>query len=262
MRRVVLITVMCAFAFIATPALADMISFVDSHPLAGVDGDPLAYGGTVNWSTDDGLVGPLDHSYNLLGGRATVEAFHNGTLDDLSHRLTRGLGVYGYEDDEVDRHVDRYACINEPVEHIDITFVTMPYYVHEIEVRSLFMPDTSNNVEWAAIDFYYINEYTGLGSPPDSTVYLWGIEDLHESGTKGVQSWSPTTPVLVNTLVFRVPTIEELENDGKIGCYCYNPLLSEFAVAELTVAPVPVPGAAILGILGLCVAGFKLRKYA
>ncbi len=245
-RLVVFVVVLCAF--VAAPAWPDMIGFLD--PLAGVDD-------TTGWSTGDGLVGPLAHTYSLLGGMATVAAFENGDTDLLSHRLTRGLGVWGYENDEVDRH----AGINSPQEHIDITFDTMPYYVHEIEVRSLFSPDTSNNVEWAAIDFYYNNPYTGLhSSTPDSTVYLVGKEDLNVSGTDGDQSWSPSTPVLVDTLVFRVPTLAELNAAG-YDTSNYTMTMSEFAVAKLTVAPVPAPGAVLLGMLGLGLVGLKLRRF-
>ncbi|MBC8468428.1 MAG: hypothetical protein H8D56_03060 [Planctomycetes bacterium] len=236
LRRAVLIVVI--FAFFTVPALADMISFVD--PLAGVDD-------TTGWSTNDDQVGPLAHSYNLLGSTATVAAFENVTEKFLSHRLTRGLGVWGGEDDEVDKIGGD--------EHIDILFSTNPYYISEIEIRSLFDPDTDKNEEWAAIAFWKDGSLV-------QTEYLVGNEDLGTVGTDGDASWSGT-PILVDKLVFYVPTIEELQDAYKIGsCHNYNPSLSEFAVAELTVNPVPVPGAILLGMIGLSVAGVKLRKFA
>jgi hypothetical protein len=235
MKRIVFITAMCAF--MAAPAMADMISFVDSHPLAGVDGTQLNYYGTVDWSAGDGTEN-LDQSYSLLAGNATVSAYVNGSDGLLSHRLTRGLGVVGNEPDEVDRGISG-------VEHIDITFDTMPYYVNSIEVRSLFYVDTTGNDEWAAIKFY-------LAAGGDTTVYLQGNTDLNTGAGKAL--W--TGSYLVNKLVFYVPA------SGEVSGIAYDPSLSEFAVAKLDVSPVPVPAAVLLGMLGLSVAGVKLRKFA
>ena len=240
LRRALIITVICAF--FTTPAWADMISFVD--PLAGVDD-------TTGWSTDDNTAGPLAHSYDLLGHTATVAAFENGTERFLSHRLTRGLGVWGGEPDEVD-----FIGSNE---YINILFSTNPYYIHEIEVRSLFSPDTTTNEEWAAIEFW-------KDSLLLRTEYLLGTEQLG-GGNDGDASWSDI-PILVDKLVFYVPTADELKDAGmninviNNGSIYYDPSLSEFAVANLSVSPVPVPGAVLLGMIGLGVAGVKLRKYA
>ena len=244
MRRILFIGIMCVF--FTTPAWADMISFADT--IAGVEGSAPTYGGSVSWSTVDlPVVNLSQHSYSLLGGMATVSAYSNGSDAILSHRLTRGLGVYADELDEVDR-------VNS-IEHIDITFDTMPYYVHEIEVRSLFDPDTDNNEEWAAIAFWKDGSRV-------QTVFLLGTEQLGIGGNDGDASWSGT-PILVDKLVFYVPTRDELTTAGMIidlGDTIYDPLRSEFAVAKLTVTP--IPGAVILGILGLGVAGLKLRKFA
>jgi len=242
-KKVVFIVVVCAV--VATPAWADLISLADN--IAGVDGSPPMYGGSVSWSAGDlPVVNLAQQSYSLLGGNATVSAYSNGSNAILSHRLTRGLGVYANEWDEVDR-VDS-------IEHIDIIFGTMPYYVHEIKVCSLFDPDTDDNEEWAAIAFWKDGSLV-------QTEYLLGTEPLGVGGTDGDASWSGTS-ILVDKLVFYVPTIQELEDADmiNINCTTYDPLLSEFAVAKLTVTP--VPGAAILGILGLGVAGLKLRKFA
>ena len=235
LRRALIITVICAF--FTTPAWADMISFVD--PLAGVDD-------TTGWSTDDNTAGPLAHSYDLLGHTATVAAFENGTERFLSHRLTRGLGVWGGEPDEVD-----FIGSNE---YINILFSTNPYYIHEIEVRSLFDPDTDNNEEWAAIAFWK----DGIQV---RTEYLLGTEQLGVGGNDGNASWSGT-PIIADKLVFYVPTKGELPDKMfDLGDTTYDPLLSEFAVAKLTVTITPVPSSVLLGILGLGVTGLKLRRF-
>ncbi len=246
MRRILFIGIMCAF--FTTPAWADLISFVDT--IAGVDGSAPTYDGSVSWSTVDlPAVNLSQQTYSLLGGMASVSAYNDTSTPVLSHRSTRGLGVWGGEDDEVDKQ--HIIGINE---YIDILFSTNPYYVHEIEVRSLFDPDTDNNEEWAAIAFWKDGSLV-------QTEYLVGTESLGVEGTDGDASWSGT-PILVDKLVFYVPTIQELGDAHMINIddTTYDPFLSEFAVAKLTVTP--IPGAAILGILGLCVAGLKLRKFA
>jgi hypothetical protein len=241
MKKLIFIAIVCAF--LAVPAWADLISFADN--IAGVDGGAPKYGGTVNWSADDSTVNLNKQSYSLLGGDATVSAYVNGNPGLLSHRLTRGLGVYGGEPDEVDR------TNVSGVEHINITFDTMPYYVHEIEVRSLFDTDTTGtNAEWAAIAFY--KEAVLL-----QTAYLKGSEVLNTGD--GDASWTGPS-ILVDKLVFYVPTKGELEGAGFNISGTYDPGLSEFAVAKLIVTP--APAALMLGMLGLSVAGVKLRKFA
>ena len=71
--------------------------------------------GTDNWS--------------LLNGTATVTGYRNGGSGILTHRGTRGLGVSGAEDDEVDS-IDK-------LERVEITFDT-PHRLSYLEVRSLF----------------------------------------------------------------------------------------------------------------------------
>ncbi|MHC4726699.1 MAG: hypothetical protein ACYS17_05665 [Planctomycetota bacterium] len=154
-------------------------------------------------------------TYILLGGMASVSAYKNNTSANLSHRGTRGLGVSGGENDEVDKHLTNID------EHIDILFSTNPYYIHEIEVRSLFTPDTGTNEEWAAIAFWKSGSLI-------QTEYLLGIEDLGVAGTDGDASWSGS-PVLVDKLVFYVPTRNELISAGKsidFGGNIYDPTRS------------------------------------
>jgi len=231
MKRIFLLLATCAF--LAAPALAD-ISFVDT--LAGVDSP-------TGWSTGDSTEN-LGHSYSLLGGTATVAAFENGSTDYLSHRLTRGLGVQGGEPDEIDKV--------QGLEHIDITF-SSAVPVTYIEVRSLFYVDTTGtNAEWAAIELW--NSGTQV-----HTDYLKGQMNLNSGN--GLASVTYATPWSVDKLVFRVPTLAELQgkySSDEIGYYDVSK--SEFAVAKIS--PVPVPAAVLLGFLGLSAAGIKLRKFA
>lgn len=241
MKTKLLILSIAALFLSAAPAIADLSSpiwFADT--LKGVDN-------TAGWSTGDGQK-KLGHSYSLLGGNATVAAYNDGRDDDLSHRLTRGLGVWGNEDDEVDRY-----NVNA-VEHIDIVFDS-PYALNYIEVRSLFGPDQQGNqTEYARIDLLYSGTtyYDDLSYTADATYFLTGTEALN--GTDGDASlWIST--VSVDAIIFRVPTDADVTDQGWTDFAVGK---NEFAVAKI----VPVPAAVLLGMLGLGVAGLKLRKYA
>jgi len=243
MKKLTRIILCCAALCVSSAStMADIISFV--NPLTNVDN-------TAGWSTTDSLA-YLGQSYSLLGGNATVGAYVDVSDGLLTHRLTRGLGIYGGEMDEIDRNNSAAGALSS-VEHIDITFDTMDYYVNEIEVRSLFNTDTTGiNAEWAAIAFYYDDVLL-------QTDYLQGSEILNTGD--GDAEW--TGFILVDQLVFYVPTISELTAAG-YGQYIstFDPALSEFALAKLDVTLVPVPGALLLGFLGMAVAGAKLRRLA
>ncbi|MBN1972642.1 MAG: hypothetical protein JW787_03325 [Sedimentisphaerales bacterium] len=245
------IAVLCLCTDLAS---ADVISFVKT--ISNVDD-------TTGWSGGNDLV-ELGHSYSLLGGMAEVSGWINEDEANLSHRLTRGLGVYAGELDEIDRvdgQIDQLPSLaaldflpGSLIEHIDIDFAA-DYYVSSIEVRSLFDFDTTgSNEEWAAIAFY--NDDVLL-----QTDYIKGSEDWADPVLDGDAKWNGF--VLADKVVFYVPTLSELQmvyTDYNFGDF--DPALSEFAVAKLTVHAVPVPGAILLGMLGLSIAGLKLRKFA
>jgi len=244
MKRI-FIAVLCCAAFCSrnASAMLDTISFVS--PLENVDD-------TTGWSAGDSLVS-LNHSYNLLSGNATVSAYINLNDASLSHRLTRGLGVYSGELDEIDR-VD-VAGQASSIEHIDIVFTSQDYFVSSIEVRSLFDFDTTGaNEEWAAIAFYNDNALL-------QTAYLKGSEDWANPLLDGDALW--TGSVLADKLLFYVPTLSELQIVYPTYSFGdFNPALSEFAVARLEVTPIPAPGALLLGLIGLgAIRRFKLRRF-
>ena len=172
-------------------SLCSIISFADS--LEEVDGD------TSTWSSNDSTVNLSQTSWSLLGGGATVYGYKNGGAYNLTHRLTRGLGVSGGEEDEVD----------DP-ERIEIVFLSS-VYINEFEIRSLF--EESTGEEEADVELYN-------GSTPVATYHL----TAEQSGGDGVlKTFGTNQPV--DKIVFYVKSGQS---------YTAN---SEFAVGKLRVCP-------------------------
>jgi uncharacterized repeat protein (TIGR01451 family) len=188
------------FAVVTPICVADVstISFV--QPLSGVDGD------TSEWSTTDSMVNFGTDNWSLLNGTATVTGYRNGGSGILTHRGTRGLGVSGAEDDEVD-------SINK-IERLEIMFDT-PHCLSYLEVRSLFKNEgPSSEPEEGDVDLY-------LGASHVGNYHLVGVEG---SGTNGV--WNISVPdILVDRIKFYVNNTQDYAN------------YSEFAVAKLDVEP-------------------------
>ncbi len=224
MKRTIFISIACAF--LTVPAMADLVRFVDGHGPTGYDGvdgfvAPATYQGTP-WSTDDTTV-TLGQSYSRLGGNATVSGHEDAGLANLSHRLTRGLGVNtGTPEPE---EVDSVSGL----EHIDIDFA-LAHTVNYVEVRSLFIEGGAT--ELALVDFR-------LGGSLVTTLPILAVQ-LLGSGD-GTAAINPG--IVADQLVFYT-----------------NDSVNDFAVAQLNVVPVPVPAAVLLGMLGLGCAGWRLRK--
>ncbi len=231
MKKVLIsfIAVALTFGMAGLAGASVKISFLDEDSFAGVDGD------TSGWSTNDSMVQLSTSSWPLLEGMASVYGYLDGT-GKLTQRGTRGLGIYGNEDDEVD-------SLERP-ERIEITFPTLDYYVNSLEVRSLFIE--GGDTEQGVAEFWL----------DGSKFYTQNLVAV-QSGGDGVLAVPYSTPKLVDKLVFRVPTGETYTS------------FSEFAVARLDVTPIPEPASIIvwsliggLSWLGLCVWRRRRRKPA
>ena len=196
-------------------ANATTISFVS--PLSGVDD-------TSGFSAGDSSVDVGTNHLNLLGGTGDV----NTNSPHLTHRLTRGLGVKGGEDDEVDSYGTQ--------EKIIITFDT-PKSLSSFEVRSLFNEETG--IEQGDVDMF-------LGVTLVHNEHLVGSQ---LTGTDGVLAVTYGSPFVVDKLVFYV------QQDQSYTSH------SEFAVAKLVVDDVQqhndVPEFTTVGA-GLVLAGAGL----
>ncbi|MHC5061270.1 MAG: hypothetical protein ACYTFK_09335 [Planctomycetota bacterium] len=216
---------------------APTVSFLAEDGLIGVDGASIP-----PWSADNSTVNLGTSSWSLLGGEAVIKGFSNGSLNNLTHRGFRGVGVAGQENDEVDFH-------NNP-EAITIEFLARDYFVNSLEVRSLFDPDTGwvGNEEKGAIDFY-------LDGTLFYTEFLSGEEELNGTNVGSV-AVEYDTPKLVDKLVYYIPTKDA-------GGNFLDPTTiarSEFAVARLDVSPIPAPSAILLGSLGVSIVGWLKRR--
>jgi len=211
------------------------ISFTDT--ILGVDDTPA-------WSSNDSTASLDVDSLSLLDGMARASAYQGPDSAIFSHRLTRGLGVWGGETDEVDRQT-----VGD-METIEITFPTVDFYINSLEVRSLFDPDTGwdLDIEKGAVDFYQdgIVIYTE---------FLSGVESL-SAGGEGSLAVTYDNPWLVDRLVFYVPAADE----NGIPLADTTIAESEFAVARLNVTAIPAPGAILLGSIGIGLVGFLRRR--
>jgi len=181
---------------------ADLISFLYDDSFAGVDGD------TSEWSKTGSTVN-LGKSWSLLGGKATVKGYSDKpaeTLGNLYHRGTRGLGVIGGYNNQIDYQNKREA--------ITIDF-DVPHYLNSLELRSFF--DETGGKEKARIEFY-------LDDSPYPTLILTATE-LYGSGGEGSYIHNFLTPPLVDYVKFDI-----------IGSQNY---VHDFSVAKLDVTSVP-----------------------
>jgi len=161
------------------------ISFLYEDDYEGVDG--VSQANPNGWSTNDNMVNLGTNHWDLLGGTADVNAYKNGQTGDLTHRGTRGLGIKGQEDDEID-----YICFDE---HMHVVF-DKPQYLCQFEVRSLFMNDqnTPGLIEEGDVDLML---YGGLLQ----TIHMTATSDW---GTNGAHVVMVDPPVLVDEIVFYI----------------------------------------------------------
>ena len=218
-------------------AKADDISFIwwptDGETLQGVDGD------TSSWSNADWPTKDLGVSqWNLLGGTAWVNGYRGDGTGSLTHRGTRGLGIWGGVsgiDDEIDG-------VNL-LERIEISF-NQAQYLNSLQVRSLFVePELWNpGVEQGVVDFY-------LNGDNFFTQHMMGTDDFSAPGTKGIVSFAYPTPKIIDKLVFYVPQGETYSSG------------SDFAVAKLNVNATPEPLSSLLFVIGgISLAAFGRKK--
>lgn len=176
--------------------------------------------------TFDTLLGPDPYSPADVGDYMTGIYGSSITVsaEDADNNLIGNTGqLYDYEG-------DIWLKIDQPektdlLEGLMITFVE---------------PIISVSFDWASQHNQFIAASDEWGAPfPFATFFTNGFQ---EGVTEGFVTYTFESPV--TTLYF---------HDGGKGW---------IGIDNLAVTPVPVPAAVLLGILGLSVAGWKLRKFA
>jgi len=175
----------------------ECVDVVFTSPLENIDNDTSA------WSTDNVTVDLGVSSWSILGGSGSVTAYKADQEHILSHLGTRGLGVYGQEDDEIDSHGD--------MEQIVVNFDT-PVYLERAQIRSLFNPE-SIGAEEGDMDLY-------LNGVLVSNFHFFGVES---SGNGLLNQDVPS--ILTDSIKFYVQKDEEYTSG------------SEFSLASLNICP-------------------------
>lgn len=206
----------------ASTATADQVSFVwnsGGDTIQGVDGD------TSWWSSGDSMVNLNTYQLSLMGGNAEAIGYDGLCKGWLTQRGTRGLGISGSENDEIDSY--------DKVEKLVFTF-DAPVYMNSFEVRSLYYESSlltnGDHKERGIASFY-------LDGASIYTQNLVGAENI-SAGGDGIASYSYDQPFLIDKIVFNVPANK---------WYTYQ---SEFSVAKMDVTTAPEPISTVLFISG------------
>lgn len=233
MRRLALITVMCAFAFVATPVMADFVDFfvydtgMTITPTGDMDGTTAtgeinnAMFMNVNIKDDDGFV---QETLALSSADFDIAAVLNFTGSGNDYSATGSLAISDADG---------------------------------LKVAADFM---SSEVTFNMAPSNYL-EITGYLSPQgtNASILLGG-----SSGS----TWDFVGPTETISLVGNIASFNF--GDMLVIRYNvpYNSLQSFFqnstvlmGTLNATVMPMPIPAAVVLGILGMGVVGLKLRKF-
>lgn len=235
LRAGVLPIVLAMVVFVAAPTMADMVNFY-AAPYGNVDpptGFPAGGGSTGN------------HEIDILDGGATLSAWgqNGGVLAYFSQKDSQGLGIWGDTEDDLISGQEKIIMI-----------FNRAYYIDSVEFRSLFASTKA-----------LIEIHTRWG--------IWHPEDPLAPHQEHTHSWIVTATTYTDSVVTNLHLVEPsaglvmsdyLLNPGDAITFS-NLDTSDgkfFALAALELRPVPVPGAVLLGMLGLGYAGMRLRRHA
>ena len=218
MKRIALITVICAFVTVPVRADLTVIGPGGGGSETNLDGVGGILDGLYGWDNltridDRPLVG--DQIWVDLNGGVSVRARYAGYRHRLGYSIDEvgGTGIVWLATDPIDPgETDSFDLVG------DSTFV---WALHVNNTgQDQFSREALNNNEDMMVT-YRVNEFLD-GSIPTKPTYVIGWADIRG------------------------------------GDHDFNDLVVEVSGA----APVPVPGAVLLGMLGLSVVGVKLRKRA
>jgi len=262
MRRVVLITVMCAF--VATPVLADF------------SGHGLGYdGGTANWDRKGGYYAGQGGEFTIwgsgldlsnsayadttsglaVGGTIKSESFQSFCIE-VSERIYEPMEIWVSEENAAGTGFGTHAWeggtgsgddLNAETAYLYTQFATgnLSGYAYTGTVGGLDRSETAGALQ------RLIWSIEGEGGSNFSEPY-YGIT-LNDDQRDLIDDWEEA---FVGSGWTGIGDVRVLQTYQKIGDECY------YVLKQDQLYLTPVPGAVLLGMIGLGVAGLKLRKFA
>jgi hypothetical protein len=245
MKRLIFITIMCAF--LAAPVVADPYGTVQVQYLGYNDPPVLYQTSTVT-----------DSTHGLNGVTGVVTGIYRINLQTYSDNATNPLDLTAGEIAMLQRNRVDAFCI-DIIDNPAGSFT--PYDVSPLAE----VPDAAAGPmgEEKAIDLaelLYVNWTTTLNASQAAAIQAAVWEIVNEDS--GAYSVNDGNFLLTGAMADAANTLlVNLTGEGQIDYRSYFVGLTNANLQDFVVK-VPLPGAVLLGMFGLGVAGIKLRKYA
>jgi hypothetical protein len=226
MRRIILIAVVCAF--VAAPVLADTVTFKNGYGIWQTE-----LGGEFTLDPSTGLEWVLSYYAPAAKDQGTNGTFQTFCLEAFEHVYSNATYTAVLNDKAINGGV---GAAGDPLS------VGAAWLYYEFAKGTLTGYDYSD---------------TGVGREPSADALQKAIWALEEESGGSINTTYNTM------LVGKFGTIAnaKLDNMGQYGVKVLN-LYEGTTLRQDVLVLVPVPGAMLLGFLGLGYAGMRLRKVA
>lgn len=252
MRKLVFIAVLCAF--VAAPVMADPFG----HG-AGYDGGTAYYTKDTNYGLGNGGEFTIEGGGLLLSNSAYVYGTTSGIGSDSGSFQSFCLEIEEYIREPMRIWVsEQNKDLSGPGSHAWYGGVSGTGDDLDPMTAYLYTQFATSALASSTYATYNYNPGPGGNRPSDAEQLqraIWYIEGEIDSLVSGsnAEAWYNEAAAAGWT---------DIGNVRVLQMYKYNQNDDEYYRKQDQLYLTPIPGAAILGILGLCVAGVKLRKFA